>query len=284
MLANTPPMLEAHYGVPMTGAVLLSMNTRLDAAIVAFQLDHAETKVADLRSASSPAVMREALTLAKVKPLVIDYNDAEFPQTAAPLSDLDYDAFVAAGDPAYAWAMPTDEWQSITLNYTSGTTGNPKGVVYSHRGAALMCYANTVTAGLGRHPVYLWTLPMFHCNGWCFPWTLSLVAGTHICLRWVRAKAIFDAIADHRVSHLCGAPIVMGDAAQRARGREAAAAATRWSSSPLPPRRRRACWPPWPMPASMWCTSTASPRSMALPSSTNGMPTGTASIPPVARS
>ena len=208
MLANTPPMLEAHYGVPMTGAVLLSMNTRLDAAIIAFQLDHAETKVVICDREFAP-VMREALTLCTVKPLVIDYNDTEFPQANAALSGLDYDAFVAAGDPAYAWAMPADEWQSITLNYTSGTTGNPKGVVYSHRGAALMCYANTVTANLGRHPVYLWTLPMFHCNGWCFPWTLSLVAGTHVCLRWVRAKAIFDAIADHRVSHLCGAQIVM---------------------------------------------------------------------------
>ena len=208
MLANTPPMLEAHYGVPMTGAVLLSMNTRLDAAIIAFQLDHAEAKIVICDREFAP-VMREALALAKVKPLVIDYNDAEFPQGGAVLSDVDYEAFVAKGDPAFAWSLPADEWQSLTLNYTSGTTGNPKGVVYSHRGAALMCYANTVTANLGRHPVYLWTLPMFHCNGWCFPWTLSLTAGTHVCLRWVRAKAIFDAIADHRVSHLCGAPIVM---------------------------------------------------------------------------
>jgi len=208
MLANTPPMLEAHYGVPMTGAVLLSMNTRLDAAIIAFQLDHAETKVVICDREFAP-VMREALAMAKAKPLVIDYDDAEFPQSSAALSDLDYEAFVASGDAAYAWKMPADEWQSLTLNYTSGTTGNPKGVVYSHRGAALMCYANTVTAGLGRHPVYLWTLPMFHCNGWCFPWTLSLVAGTHVCLRWVRAKAIFEALSEHRVSHLCGAPIVM---------------------------------------------------------------------------
>ncbi|RTL64207.1 MAG: acyl-CoA synthetase, partial [Hyphomicrobiales bacterium] len=171
MLANTPPMLEAHYGVPMSGAVLLSMNTRLDAAILAFQLDHSETKVLICDREFAP-VMREALALARVKPLVIDFNDLEFPQSTPAISDLDYEAFVASGDAAFAWSLPADEWQSLTLNYTSGTTGNPKGVVYSHRGAALMCYANTVTANLGRHPVYLWTLPMFHCNGWCFPWTL----------------------------------------------------------------------------------------------------------------
>ena len=125
------------------------------------------------------------------------------------LGDLDYETFIARGNPDFAWRHPEDEWEAIALNYTSGTTGNPKGVVYHHRGAHLMCYANTVSAGLGRHPVYLWTLPMFHCNGWCFPWTISLVAGTHVCLRWVRAKAMFEAIAEHKVTHLCGAPIVM---------------------------------------------------------------------------
>jgi fatty-acyl-CoA synthase len=208
LLANTPPMLEAHYGVPMTGAVLHTMNTRLDAAVIAFQLDHADAKVVICDREFAP-VMRAALAGAQVKPLVVDYDDRQYPQTPERLSDLDYEALIAEGDPAFCWRRPDDEWDAIALNYTSGTTGNPKGVVYSHRGAALMCYANTLATGMGRHPVYLWTLPMFHCNGWCFPWTLSLVAGTHVCLRWVRAKAMFAAIAEHRVTHLCGAPVVM---------------------------------------------------------------------------
>ncbi|MGE0851667.1 MAG: acyl-CoA synthetase [Hyphomicrobiaceae bacterium] len=208
MLANTPPMLEAHYGVPMTGAVLHAINTRLDAAIIAFQLDHADAKVVICDREFAP-VMRDALAQAQVRPLVIDYQDSEFPQPAPALAATDYEAFVAGGDPTFAWRTPGDEWDAIALNYTSGTTGNPKGVVYHHRGAYLMCYANVLSAGLGKHPVYLWTLPMFHCNGWCFPWTISAVAGTHVCLRWVRAKAVFDAIADHKVTHLCGAPIVM---------------------------------------------------------------------------
>jgi fatty-acyl-CoA synthase len=210
MLSNTPAMIEAHYGVPMLGAVLHALNTRLDAQAVAFQLDHAESK-AVICDREFAAVMREALALAKVRPLLIDHDDTEavLPQSGTPLSDIGYETLLAAGDPAFPWRMPEDEWESLTLNYTSGTTGNPKGVVYSHRGAALMCYANTLSAGLGRHPVYLWTLPMFHCNGWCFPWTLSAVVGTHVCLRWVRARAIFDAIAGHKVTHLCGAPIVM---------------------------------------------------------------------------
>ena len=213
MLSNTPPMLEAHHGVPMTKAVLHSLNTRLDAAIIAFQLDHAETKVVIVDREFS-AVMKEALALASVKPLVIDYDDPEYPDDAPypkgeRIGSLDYEAFVASGDASFAWSMPDDEWDAIALNYTSGTTGNPKGVVYHHRGAALMAYANTVHAALARGSVYLWTLPMFHCNGWCFPWTLALTAGTHVCLRWVRARQMYDAIADHRVTHLCGAPVVM---------------------------------------------------------------------------
>ena len=213
MLSNTPPMLECHFGAPMTKAVLHSLNTRLDAAVLAFQLDHADARIVIVDREFS-AVMREALALAKVRPLVVDYDDPDYPADAphakgARIGTLDYEALVAEGDEDFAWAMPDDEWDAISLNYTSGTTGNPKGVVYHHRGAALMAYANTIHASMGKHPVYLWTLPMFHCNGWCFPWTLAVQAGTHVCLRWVRAKAMYDAIADHGVTHLCGAPIVM---------------------------------------------------------------------------
>ncbi len=208
MLPNTPAMLEAHYGVPMTGAIIHSINTRLDPAIIAFQLDHAGTRVLIVDREFAP-VINQALKIAKSKPLLIDYNDTEFPQDNEPLSFLDYEEFVSAGDPNFAWRMPENEWEAISLNYTSGTTGNPKGVVYHHRGATLMCYSNTVATGMAQHATYLWTLPMFHCNGWCFPWSVSVVAGTHVCLRWVRAKAIYDAIVDHKVTNLSGAPVVM---------------------------------------------------------------------------
>ena len=208
MLANTPPMLEAHYAVPMLGAVLNTLNTRLDAPTIAFMLDHAEAKALITDREFAPTV-KEALALARHKLTVIDYDDPQFPQTGERIGSLDYEAFLAAGDPEFDWPGPLDEWDAISLNYTSGTTGNPKGVVYHHRGATLMCYANTIATGMGRHPVYLWTVPMFHCNGWCFSWSVAAVAGTHVCLRLVRAKPIYDAIADHKVTHLCGAPIVM---------------------------------------------------------------------------
>jgi fatty-acyl-CoA synthase len=209
MLANTPAMLEAHYGVPMTGAVLNTLNTRLDAAIIAFSLDHAETKVL-LADREFSKTVREALKLTKsAKPIVIDYEDREFPVTGEAAGEVAYDEFIARGDPGFAWSGPLDEWDAISLNYTSGTTGNPKGVVYHHRGAYLLAQGNVLTASMQKHPVYLWTLPMFHCNGWCFPWSMSVVGGTHVCLRWVRSKAVWDALADHNVTHLCGAPIVM---------------------------------------------------------------------------
>ncbi|HAH64812.1 MAG TPA: acyl-CoA synthetase, partial [Rhizobiales bacterium] len=208
MLANSPAMLEAHYGVPMAGAVLHSINTRLDAPAIAFMLDHADAKVLIADTEFGP-VLKQALSKTAVKPLLIDYRDLQCGVEGKRLGNLDYEDFIADGDPDFAWAMPSDEWNAISLNYTSGTTGNPKGVVYHHRGAALMCYANTIATGMGQHPVYLWTLPMFHCNGWCFPWSISLVSGTHVCLRSVRAKQMYDAIANHKVTHLSGAPFVM---------------------------------------------------------------------------
>ena len=223
MLANTPPMLEAHYGVPMTGAVLNTLNTRLDAAIIAFTLDHAGTEVL-ITDREFSKIIKEALGLAKTKPLVIDYDDPEYSGPGERIGTIDYEAFLAKGEEDFAWHMPPDEWEAIALNYTSGTTGDPKGVVYHHRGAYLLALGNVVTCGMGKHPVYLWTLPMFHCNGWCFPWSISVVAGTHVCLRWVRAGAMYEAMAAHKVTHLCGAPIVMAtllnapDAERRALG------------------------------------------------------------------
>jgi len=208
MLPNVPVMLEAKFGVPMTGAVLHSINTRLDAANIAFMLDHAETKVL-ITDTEYSSVIGEALKIAKARPTIIDYMDPAFPGLGSRLSATEYEDFIAGGDPEFAWKMPDDEWDAITLNYTSGTTGNPKGVVYHHRGAYLLSLGNTLAGNIGKHPQYLWTLPMFHCDGWCFPWTIPVVAGTQICLRYVRPDAIWNALADHKITHLCGAPIVM---------------------------------------------------------------------------
>jgi fatty-acyl-CoA synthase len=208
MLANTPAMLECHYGVPMSGAVLNTLNTRLDPPVLAFMLDHADAKalIVDREFAHT---VKAALALAAANPLVVDYDDPVYEGPGERLGEIEYEAFLASGDPDFAYAPPSDEWDAISLNYTSGTTGDPKGVVYHHRGAYLLALGNALTGDMGRHPVYLWTLPMFHCNGWCFPWTISVVAGTHVCLRQVRAAQIYELMDEHGVTHLCGAPIVM---------------------------------------------------------------------------
>ncbi len=205
MLPNVPVMIEMHFGVPMCGAVLNTLNTRLDADAIAFMLDHADAKVL-FTDREFSATVAAALKKTKVKPLIIDVDDPVY-EGGSNLG-ADYEAFIAAGDPAFDWSLPGNEWDAISLNYTSGTTGNPKGVVYHHRGAYLNAVSNMLSWGMPPHPVYLWTLPMFHCNGWCFPWTIAAAAGTNICLRRVDAKIIFELIREHRVTHYCGAPIV----------------------------------------------------------------------------
>ncbi len=207
MAPNTPPLLEAHFGVAAAGAVLNALNVRLDAATIAFTLNHGEARVLITDREFSP-VIKEALKTVERDLLVIDIDDP-LGSGGELLGEIDYEAFLASGDPDFPWRLPADEWESLSLLYTSGTTGNPKGVVYHHRGAYLLALGNIQVWEMPPHPVYLWTLPMFHCNGWCFPWTVTALAGTHVCLRQVRADAIYDAIADHGVTHLCGAPIVM---------------------------------------------------------------------------
>ena len=211
MLPNTPPMVEAHFGIPMAGAVLNALNTRLDAETIAFMLDHGEAK-AVIVDPEFAGVMKKALALRQSSAplLVIDAQDALFTGATESIGTTTYEAFLAQGDPAFAWRLPDNEWDAIALNYTSGTTGNPKGVVYHHRGAATNAISNVLEWDMPKHAVYLWTLPMFHCNGWCFPWTVAARAGVNVCLRRVEAQAIFDSIRQHGVTHYCGAPIVHG--------------------------------------------------------------------------
>src|SRR5438105_4293778 len=206
MLPNVPAMVELHFGPAMIGAVLNTLNTRLDGEAIAFMLDHGEARVLFTDREFSPIVKR-ALELAKAKPLVIDVDDA-LVEGGEMLGEIEYEDFIAAGDPAFEWQAPPDEWDAIALNYTSGTTGNPKGVVYHYRGAYLNAINNILDWSMPKHPVYLWTLPMFHCNGWCFNWTIAAAAGTNVCLRKVDPKPILALIREHKVTHYCGAPIV----------------------------------------------------------------------------
>ena len=208
MLSNVPAMFEAHFAIPMAGAVIHALNIRLDAEIIAFQLQHGGASVL-ITDREFSATIKAALELVDQDILVIDVDDPAV-QSGEHLGEIEYEAFLETGDPDFSWSLPADKWQAIALGYTSGTAGDPKGVVTHHRGAYLNAVSNTLAWNMGAHPVYLWTLPMFHCNGWCFPWTIAALNGTSVCLRAVRADAIFDAIKQHRVTHLCGAPIVLG--------------------------------------------------------------------------
>ncbi len=209
MLPNVPAMFEAHFGVPMIGAVLNTLNTRLDAEAISFMLAHGEAKVLITDPEFAPIVAAALDKLEGPRPLVIDALDAEYPGSER-LGEIEYEALLDSGSPDFDWQLPRDEWDAISLNYTSGTTGNPKGVVYHHRGAYLNAASNIISWGMPAHSVYLWTLPMFHCNGWCFPWTMAANAGVNVCLRRVDPALIFELIRRHRVSHMCGAPIVYG--------------------------------------------------------------------------
>jgi fatty-acyl-CoA synthase len=206
MAPNVPAIYEAHFGIPMIGAVLNTLNIRLDAEAIAFQLAHGEAKVLITDREFSGTIQR-ALQLMERRPLVIDIDDKLYVGGTL-LGEKDYEAFLKEGDPDFAWSLPEDEWGAIALNYTSGTTGNPKGVVTHHRGAYLNALSNIVSWAMPAHAVYLWTLPMFHCNGWCFPWTMAAIAGTNVCIRRVDAKLVFEAIREDGVTHMCGAPIV----------------------------------------------------------------------------
>src|ERR1700754_2946064 len=207
MLPNVPAMNELHFAVPMAGAVLNALNIRLDASSIAFQLDHGGAKIILVDPEFAPVIAEALKLMSGPKPFVIDVDDASFPGGKR-IGDIEYEAAVAQGDPNFTPRRPTDEWDAIALSYTSGTTGNPKGVVTHHRGAYLNAVSNILAGGLGQHPVYLWTLPMFHCNGWCFPWTMAASGGINVCLRKVDPTRIFELIRKHGVTHMCGAPIV----------------------------------------------------------------------------
>ncbi|MCE9682720.1 acyl-CoA synthetase [Halomonas alkalisoli] len=208
MLPNVPAMFEAHFGVPLAGCVLNTLNIRLDAEAIAYMLEHGEAQVV-LVDPEFADVVEEAVSQLAIKPLVIDVDDALFEGEVRHIGELEYEALLAEGDPDYAYRLPEDEWQAISLNYTSGTTGKPKGVVYHHRGAYLNAVSNILEWAMPHHPTYLWTLPMFHCNGWCFPWTIAANAGTSVCLRRVDPRKIMALIADEGVTHFSGAPIVL---------------------------------------------------------------------------